>query len=87
MRDERKRHWSWIVTIPIDLLLLYVALFGPACWLWGHGWISNELMWVVARPAAFSIQHLPRELVEAFRWWATLGGIGCSDIALYFIMH
>ncbi len=34
MSDERKRPiWPWIVALLIGLPMLYVASFGPACWL------------------------------------------------------
>jgi hypothetical protein len=32
MSDERKPLWPWIVVLLIGLPVLYVASFGPACW-------------------------------------------------------
>jgi hypothetical protein len=39
MSTERKKAgvWPWIVALLIGLPVLYVASFGPACWLYGNG--------------------------------------------------
>ena len=38
MSDERKNLeiWPWIVALLIGLPVLYVASFGPACWIYGR---------------------------------------------------
>src|SRR5262245_66586319 len=37
MSDDRKPFWPWIVALLIGLPVLYVASFGPACWLADRG--------------------------------------------------
>ncbi len=45
MSDDRKKSvWPWIVALVIGLPVLYVASFGPACWLTSRGWISDTTM-------------------------------------------
>jgi hypothetical protein len=33
MSDERRPLWPWIVALLLGLPVLYVASFGPACWI------------------------------------------------------
>lgn len=43
MSEERKRTvWPWIVALLVGLPVLYVASFGPACWLVGQKIIEPE---------------------------------------------
>jgi hypothetical protein len=53
MRDERKKAgvWPWITALLIGLPVLYVASFGPACWLagWNLG-LNFKCVEVLYRP-------------------------------------
>jgi hypothetical protein len=40
MIEERKLLWPWIATLLIGLPVLYVASFGPACWLADRDFVS-----------------------------------------------
>lgn len=50
MIEQRKPLWPWIVALPILLPGLYVASFGPACWItsWSNG--EKSLLPVVYWP-------------------------------------
>jgi len=50
MSDERKPLWPWIVALLIGLPVLYVASFGPACWITSHADSGKSLIPVVYRP-------------------------------------
>ena len=50
MSDDRKPVWPWIVVLLIGLPVLYVALFGPACWLVERGILPLRAMGIVFRP-------------------------------------
>ncbi len=52
MSDDRRPLWPWIVALLIGLPVLYVASFGPACWLadrYPSVWI---VVWKVYYPLA-----------------------------------
>ena len=36
MNEERKPFWPWVAILLLGLPLMYVASFGPACWLAGR---------------------------------------------------
>lgn len=42
--DERRKKplLPWIVATVVALPVLYLASFGPACWLVCHGWFPRE---------------------------------------------
>jgi len=80
MSDERKRPiWPWIAALMIGLPVLYVALFGPACW-----WMSPSPgpgPWRVAHapqcfwPIGYVAVHGPAPLRHAIEWYGTaIGG-------------
>jgi hypothetical protein len=66
---------------------LYLASFGPACWLWEKEWIADPAMFLYSRPLAFLWPTLPEPVHEMLFSWFTLGGIACSDIRLFFLLH
>lgn len=61
MIEERKPYWPWIAALLIGLPVVYVASFGPACWIvsrrsdhslrnlpaiyWPVGWIISRTSW------------------------------------------
>ena len=59
MSEERKPRsvWPWIAALLIGLPVLYVASFGPACWLssrLGHG---AGILPVIYRPIVRNMEH------------------------------
>ncbi len=75
MSDDRKRHrWAWIVALLIELPVLYVASFGPACW-WlattppgGRTAVAPRVYWPLGRLAGTQ-----RWLGDAIFWYGTRG--------------
>jgi len=66
MSDDRKPVWPWIVVLLIGLPVMYLASFGPACWVslrtdaWGRlvGAVYYPVFWMafekgVATPPTF----------------------------------
>ncbi len=85
MSDDRKKPlWPWIVTLLIGLPVLYVALFGPACWLatsWAplRGPVNS-----IYSPAAWAYFKTPKNAVgKAIIWYANVGG----DVNFYGTEH
>ena len=85
MNEDRKPHvWPWIVALMIGLPVLYVASFGPACWIAGRNvelcetveWIYSPVLEVAAEDAGVACNGL---------WiWARLwGGIEGLSIMVY----
>jgi hypothetical protein len=83
MRDDSKRPiWPWIVALLIGLPVLYVASFGPACWMTAQPWhnaINNDgydmpPRWMqIYRPFGMIMNQSASPLKTAVIWWATLG--------------
>jgi hypothetical protein len=69
MSEERKNPvWPWVVSLLVGLPVLYVASFGPACWLVDTGRLA-------ARPAAkFYKPLLSIDAYGATNWYA---GVCC----------
>jgi hypothetical protein len=51
MSEERKKPvWPWIAAVLIGLPVLYVASFGPACWIASRTGVCMSMLPVVYRP-------------------------------------
>src|SRR5258708_10231235 len=58
MSEERKRTiWPWVAALLVGLPMMYVASFGPACWLVDHGYLA-------ARPIAKTYLPIVRILED-----------------------
>src|SRR5262249_25893692 len=74
MSHDRKKAspWPWIVALLIGLPVLYVASFGPACWLFGRGILPCELTIDAYRPLIhLSFSQAP--ISGWLRWYARSG--------------
>jgi hypothetical protein len=67
MSDERKPLWPWIVALLIGLPVLYVASFGPACWLADRQIFSCVEIY---RPLAKLAARCPGPVRDAYDWYA-----------------
>src|SRR5262245_37953381 len=62
--DRKKPFWPWIVGLLLGLPVLYVASFGPACWLKEAGAVRFSLQaW---RPLARLAARCPVPLREGY---------------------
>src|SRR5262249_16584066 len=77
MSDERKSVWPWIKAVVVGLPVLYVASFGPACWL-----TAQQQGWSVLTPHRAMRVYFPlgalaekRDTVygRSLCWWMTVG--------------
>jgi len=55
--ERRKAVWQWIAAIVIGLPVLYIASFGPACWLADRKWLPDTLPATIYRPLAVAIAN------------------------------
>ncbi len=63
MSDDRKKHlWPWIVALLIGLPVLYVASFGPACWISSRFNIGRKVLPTAYRPITAGIR------IKDFQW-------------------
>lgn len=71
MSDYRKKPlWPWIVTLLIGLPVLYVAAYGPVCWLRGHGFVSLGPVCRLYRPfAIITLEHPRGRLRDSLKWY------------------
>src|SRR5262249_59566050 len=59
MSDERSPLWPWIVALLIGLPVLYVASFGPACWLTDQEIVPAAVTHKVFGPLAWTAARCP----------------------------
>jgi len=60
MTDDRKKPlWPWIVALVVGLPVLYVASFGPACWLTGWCELNGDWLLAAYAPIIRTINHGP----------------------------
>jgi len=72
MSDERRPLWPWNAALLIGLPVLYVALFGPACWLADNGTFSMRATSIAYRPLLISVPRFPipiRKLLRSYAEW------------------
>jgi len=74
MDDDRKPLWPWIVALLIGLPVLYVALFGPACWLCENRGLDQRSAWIAFRSCTWLCVHGPKPLRTSLRWYARAFG-------------
>ena len=85
MTDDRKKPlWPWFVVLLIGLPVLYVASFGPACWIAsqkppvGSGGVSGWAIIVpelpkVYRPIGWACKKCPNTVSPLVTWYARIG--------------
>ena len=71
MIDERKPLWPWIATLLIGLPVLYLASFGPACWLNERGVLGAAAVSAIYSPVLATAEN--GRLPKALDWYARLG--------------
>ena len=76
MSDERKPLWPWIVALLIGLPVLYVASFGPACWVVTGGGLRTEWTLRLYRPLIRNAHRSP------IRQYALLWGVDGEDVRI-----
>jgi hypothetical protein len=70
--ERKKRTWPWIVALLISLPVVYLASFGPACWIAGRiPWMSQHLL-VIYRPLDRAAWDLPDSVSESLDWYGAL---------------
>jgi hypothetical protein len=84
MGEERKKVGVWpsIAALLIGLPVLYVASFGPACWLtaqpWQNGvrndgWDMPPRWMAIYWPFGIILKKGDSSIKTAVNWWATIG--------------
>jgi hypothetical protein len=85
MTEERKQHlWPWIVAVLIALPVLYVASFGPVCWLANRGVVNHLRVADAYAPLVdYSGYSLTDSGARALEWYGSLFAIDGSSGTLY----
>jgi len=73
MSDERKKSvWPWSVSVLITLPFLYIASFGPACWISERTGIGEQAISKVFWPMVWFAEKNLRAR-EVVLWYASVG--------------
>jgi hypothetical protein len=77
MSEQRKPVWPWILVLLIGLPVLYVASFGPACWLtsqkWGWSQLQPHPAMIVYFPLGAMASRPDTAVGRGLRWWMMFG--------------
>src|SRR5438477_12997376 len=74
--DKPRRTWPWIVAVLIGVPVLYVASFGPACWIADRAaWPSQDALAKIYAPLLRPIlgRSLPECIVIGLAHYADAG--------------
>jgi hypothetical protein len=86
MSDSKPSVWPWVVVVLVCLPLLYVALFGPACWLAGRSVLPGRQTSAIYRPLVRLACTDRGAAGKSLRWYARLNGrgeIGLFDLGVW----
>ena len=99
MTERKKRAvWPWAVALLIGLPVLYMASFGPACWLTAQpaedgarndGWDMPPRWMQIYRPFGIILNRGDSPIKTAVSWWATIGvkRTSCAVVPFGFARH
>ena len=74
MTDRKKPGVAfWATVVVVVALVAYPLSFGPACWTWDRGLISDQALTIAYRPLRRHIWHFPSLGLTAMCWWGNLG--------------
>jgi hypothetical protein len=74
MSDNRKPVWPWIVALLIGLPVLYVASFGPACWISSRINSGQRFVTIAYRPLTWGLNDSHQSTLDrVLRGYASLG--------------
>ena len=80
--DRKKSLWPWIAALLIGLPVLYVASFGPACWIVAHHGGHSSLFDHVYWPIGWCSDERPSTVLSVVKWYAMIGSPRASKIRL-----
>jgi hypothetical protein len=72
MSDRKRPLWPYIVALLIGLPVLYVASFGPACWIVSRVPLLSQRLLFVYRPLDWAAWELPDSVSETLDWYGNL---------------
>ena len=72
MNDRNKPGVTFWATVVVAGLVLYVASFGPACWLSDRMEMNAPLFWEFYQPIEWIVDYGPRPLRDALECYAGL---------------
>jgi hypothetical protein len=78
-RRERWAKWT-LVGVVVGLPMLYVASFGPVCWLVGRQWLSPECLASLYRPVVAPAKLGPDSISNVIWWYVEIDDYGASGL-------
>jgi hypothetical protein len=65
MNDAKRPLWPWILGLLIGLPVLYIASFGPACWLEDRALVPLGSVKSAHKPVVFVLRYCPNSVCIA----------------------
>ena len=69
MADHKRPLWPLLTAALIGLPVLYVASFGPACWVSSKLSIADPIIDFAYYPCVWLVVDGPEPIGETIRWW------------------
>lgn len=69
--NRRERWAKWTLAATLASPLLYIASFGPACWIVSHHGIRSQTILIAYRPVLHCMSAR-REVAEVAKWYSGL---------------
>ena len=73
MTDRKKPGVAFWATVALVVVLLYVASFGPACWITSRNSLSGDWLFVAYRPLVWTMENGPGLALDALAWYSLVG--------------
>jgi hypothetical protein len=73
--DRKKPGVAFWATAAVTVALLYVASFGPACWISSRAGIGQKIVAIVYRPILWnlSLSEESTPIDRSIKWYSTIG--------------
>ena len=82
---NRRGRWAkWTLAAVVGLPVLYVASFGPWCWITSRLQPSGKVVAAIYSPIIRAGYHGPAIVRESIRWWGSIGMPDGARIILAF---
>jgi hypothetical protein len=71
---KRSRRAATAALVFFDLLVVYALSYGPAWWLFTHGWLAGETAEVIYAPVDWVYEHSPPAVRQSMESYVELWG-------------
>ena len=71
--NRRERWAKWTLVAIVGLPVLYVASFGPACWIVSRNNLNGNWLFIAYRPLVWIMENGPESAFTSLVWYSLVG--------------